>query len=268
MKIPTHVNKYFDKQVYEDDRRTMTPDLFKTDYMAEFAEVGSSYFSEEAVNKCSMSEYDIKSTVAERGWVYSLGIDPARLRDTSAMVVMGQNQQTKQFKVCHVHGFSPDISGRPSETPEQFAYIGLLYNGFNRYGGFEYICPENTGMGGPYTEELKRYWRETFGSSHLIQPYDTNSLQAKIELYSEGKKAIEQGDVTISRLADRLLHELKMTQFGATEQGKPKVVTPVTDDYADAFCLSLMPFKEPFKIGVGVVKRERQPLREIYKEFG
>jgi len=252
MQIPSLRNKYFDRQVYEDDRATISPTLFKAEYLAEFADAGSSYFSEKAINECSRTDYDCKAMVPEEDYVYSLGIDPARLHDTSAMVVVGQHKNPNRrprYKVAHVWGFNPDLA-EPSTFAHQYAYVGLLNSRF----GFEHIVPEKTGMGGPYSESLKTRWVESGWSPLVIEPYDNSGISQKLSLYDFCKQIIEIGDIEMPRSARQLIIELKMTQFGASPTGKPRVETPITDDYSDALCLALIAFKKPFEIGVATVK--------------
>jgi len=134
MKLPTKMNKYFDKKVYEADYKTMPAHLFKADYMAEFADAGSSWFPEIYIDKCSAEDYDFKIMTREPGYVYSVGVDPARLADVSAIVVTGRNVKTGDFKVVHVHGFNP-YSGEPAEFSVQYAYLQLL----DRYLGLKYL---------------------------------------------------------------------------------------------------------------------------------
>jgi hypothetical protein len=265
MKIPTDWNIHFNKDVIENDRKTMSPHLFKADYMAEFADAGSSFFSDTAIDYCSDEEYEIKAMVPEKGYEYSLGIDPARLRDISAMIVTGKkiNFNPKkgefEYKLAHVHGFNPDLG--PADFQRQYAYIRMLDNSFR----LKYIVSESTGMGGPYTERLQDEWREAASRGEpvyaKIDPYDTSGLIPKISLYDWARGIIDTRNIKLARNAHQLNIELKMTQFGVSSFGRPKIETPVTDDYADALCLSLMAFKKPFEVGIGIVKRKtRQPF--------
>jgi len=248
MKLPTEINIYFDKEVLESDRRTMSPHLFRADYMAEFADAGSAWFPEASIDKCSMVDYDFKGMTPEPMHEYSLGIDPARLADVSAMVVTGRHRKTGAYKVAHVHGFTPDSSA-PSEFIVQYAYIQLL----DRMFGLKYITPEYSGLGIPYSERLEEEWRG-WNSNAVLKPYPNMSLRDKIDLYDFARQVVMSEKLGIPRGADKLLIELKMTQIGASGLGKVRVETPITDDYADAFCLSLVPFKKPFEIGVSSVK--------------
>ena len=252
MQIPTSSNKYFDKQVYADDLATLSPELFKIEYLAEFADAGSSYFSEDAINKCSRSEYDYKGIVAEPEYEYSLGIDWARLRDTCVLTVIGKRKAQMKgepnYKLFHLFSFSPE-GGEPSTFDHHFMYIQMLDNKFN----FRHIIPESSGMGIPLSDRLVSVWNETRRSG-TVKPYENRSLNAKMEMYENAKHIIEMNDIILPRNADRLINELKMTQFGTTAHGTLRVETSITDDYADCLCLALMAFKRPFEIGVATVK--------------
>ena len=261
IKIPTDRNKFFDKQVYEDDRATYSPDLFKIEYLAEFADAGSSYFSELAIDKCSRAEYDYKGMNPEPEYDYSLGIDWARLRDTCVLTVIGKRRvlmkSEPDFKVFHLFSFSPE-GGEPSTFDHHFAYIQLLDNKFN----FKYIIPESSGMGIPLSDRLQSTWNRERRSG-VVRPYENRSLQAKLEMYEYTKHTIETGNLEMPRNADRLINELKMTQFGATLHGTLRIETPITDDFADCLCLSLIAWKQPFEIGIATVRRPG-PTPDIY----
>jgi len=256
MKIPTEMNIYFDRKVIEADRSTMSPHLFKADYMAEFSDAGSAFFSDKAIEDCSKVDYDFKTMVPEEGWTYSIGIDPARLRDVSTMIVIGHHEKKDKYKVFHINGFNPDV-GESSQSV-QFSYINMLDRSF----GAKYIVPENTGMGGPYTEALTEEWKR-WNTMSRIEPYDTHGIVPKIDLYEWARQIVDRKKIQIPREARILIHQLKMTQFGATDSGKVRVETPVTDDYADAFCLALYAFKKPFEIGIGSARREVKRLPRV-----
>jgi len=248
MYITTDRNKYFDKKVVEDDRATLSYDLFKIEYMAQFADAGSSYFSETSIDRCSRNDYDWQAIWAEPDYDYSLGIDWARFRDTSVLTVSGIHKQTGNIKLFHQFAFSPD-SSTSTDFDNQTAYMKLLDSTYR----FRWIIPESSGMGIPPSERMVKEW-ETHG---VVQPYENRSLQSKLAMYENAKVILERGETTIPKSAFKLINQLKLTQFGVTAIGQMKVETPVTDDYADSFCLSLIPFKTSFKMGIALITRER-----------
>jgi len=265
MTLPTETNKYFDLKTLENHRKTMTPALFKTEHLAQFADAGSSYFSERAIDKCSMGDYDFSMISPEPNYDYSLGIDPARLRDTSALIVVGQHRDRNhvpRYKVAFIHGFSPDKVDEPATFIQQRTYIKFLHADLlaKNNVGFKHIIPEYVGLGIGFADDLIEDWRRDMGSPSLIKPRPVPSATDKVNLYNFTKNIIDTHNIQIPRSAFRLINELKLTQFGATTTGKPRIETAVTDDYADALCLALIAFKKPFEIGIATVKLPRARL--------
>ena len=252
MNIPTLMNKHYDRKQYSADEATLSPELFKIEYLAQFADSGSSYFSEEAINACSKGDYDFRGMGnVEPEYAYSLGIDWGRLRDSSVLTVIGQHKQTKKKKLFHIREFSPEEKA-PVTFEHQFAYIRLLDSAYE----FDYIMPERSGLGIPLCERLVNEWKDTGRHTGIVKPYDNMSLEAKLTMYDECKRVLEKdNEIQIPRSAFKLLNELKLTSFGATQKGQIKIEHATTDDHADSLCLALIAFKKPFKPGIAVVKR-------------
>lgn len=254
MDIPTVMNKYYNLKSYAADEATLSPELFKIEYLAQFADSGSSYFSEEAINACSRGDYDFRGMGnAEPEYAYSLGIDWGRLRDSSVLTVIGQHKQTKKKKLFHIREFSPE-SNSPVTFEHQFAYIRLLDAAYK----FDYILPERSGLGIPLCERLVNEWKESGRHPSIVKPYDNMSLEAKLTMYDECKRVLEKdNEIQLPRSAFKLINELKLTSFGATQKGQIKIEHATTDDHADSLCLALIAFKKPFKPGIAVIKREK-----------
>ncbi len=260
MVIPTERNKFFDKKVLETERATLSRDLFRIEYLAEFADAGSAYISESAIKNCSKVDYEYKSMVVDPEYEYCLGIDWARLRDTCVLTVVGRHRKTNRLRIFHLHSFDPEGgTGSKSSFSTQFAYISLLDNAF----GFSKVVPESSGMGIPLCDALIEEWRKIGKPAHLIKPYENRSLQSKLTMYEELKRIIENELIDIPRGASRLINELMMVQFGTTSQGSLKLETPITDDYADCLALTCIGFAKIFKPGVAVIRRGLRELRDI-----
>jgi hypothetical protein len=258
MKIPTEWNIHYSKKTLEDNRATMSPDLFKIEHLADFADAGSAYISELAIKNCSRVDYDYKAMIKDPDYDYSLGIDWARLRDTCVLIVVGKHKKTGIKKVFHIFSFDPE-GGSKASFAHQFAYITLLDNNFD----FEYLIPESSGMGIPLCEALIKEWREAGKPSTVIKPYENRSLQSKLAMYDELKRTIETESIEMPRGAIRLTNELMMVQFGTTLQGTVRLETPITDDYADCLALANIAFAKPFKPGVAVLKRDMYPIPQF-----
>jgi len=256
MQLPTTVNKYFDDKVWQDDFNTLSPELFKIEYLAQFADAGSSYFSETAVDKASASDYTWDTyNNAEPGYDYSLGVDWARLRDMSVMTVVGLHKTSGTNKLFHQFAFNPEGKGS-TDFESQFAYMSLLNTKYN----FRWVIPESSGMGIPLAERLVTEWPR----HNIVKPYENRSFQAKLALYENTKNLLERTNTIIPKSDFKLTNQLKLTQFATTQTGQIKVETPITDDYSDSYCLAMWPFKKPFKMGIAVVTREViDPYRSI-----
>ena len=258
--IPTDKNKFFDRKVLETERVTLSRDLFRIEYLAEFADAGSAYISETAIKNCSRAEFEYKSMVPDPEYEYLLGMDWARLRDTCVITVLGRNKKTGNLKIFHLHSFDPEGSGEGgmSSFSTQFAYISMLDDKF----GFSKVIPESSGMGIPLCDALIQDWRKLGKPAHLIKPYENRSLQSKLAMYEELKRVIENERIEIPRGASRLINELMMIQFGTTVQGALKLETPITDDFADSLALACLGFAKIFKPGVAVVniRMKENPL--------
>jgi hypothetical protein len=250
--IPTERNKFFDKKVLETERATLSRDLFRIEYLAEFADAGSAYISETAIKSCSKTDFEYKSMVTDPDYDYVLGMDWARLRDTCVITVLGRHKKTGKLRIFHLHSFDPEGGGEGgmSSFSTQFAYINMLDDKF----GFSKVVPESSGMGIPLCDQLILMWRNLGKPAHLIKPYENRSLQSKLTMYEELKRVIENELIEIPRGASRLVNELMMVQFGTTVQGALKLETPITDDFADSLALACLGFAKIFKPGVAVIK--------------
>ena len=244
IKIPTYYNKYFDKDFYEKERATRSPIIFKTEYLAEFAEVGSSYISERAIDAVSRVDYDFSKIVASKEYWYSLGIDWARYRDTAVAILVSKHKEFKKMRVEYIHEFID----QPFDA--QLTVLGWIDTQVRdgNEKGIDYVVPEEAGLGIPLCEQLKKRWKEERRRGRVV-PYSNKSLQDKLRMYEEAKRAIERQEIQIPRTAFKLINQLKLTTFEVTPTGRMAISGGKTDDHADALCLALQGFKSKFRIG-------------------
>ena len=241
LRIPTWYNQYIDKNFLEREKSTLDPILWRTEYAAEFAEVGSSFISEASIDKCSKEDYDFRALVKDPNKKYSLGIDWARYRDTAVFIVSSLDKEGRR-RVEHIQ----DWDGEPTPFETQLAYARYLDSVLD----LDWIVPEQAGLGIPLCERLLNEWR-LLGKRNRVVPYRVSTVKEKLELYDELKRIIESNKMDIPRSALKLTNDLKLVQFGVTEGGVLRVEG--AGDYSDALALSIWPFKTSFKIGVARV---------------
>ncbi len=90
LQVPSTASKYATPEHLERQKLEMSAARYANEYEAEFLDVQTSFFSPESIARC-VEEYDLREA-PEEGKRYSLGIDWARTRDTSAMVVVSADE--------------------------------------------------------------------------------------------------------------------------------------------------------------------------------
>jgi len=247
--LPTHINKYFDRDFLKSEEATRSAIIYKTEYLAQFAEVGSSYISERAIDAVSRVDYDYQVITGDKEKTYSLGVDWARYRDTAVIMLTSKHREFGNKKVEYIYTFD----NKPFEEQlTMIEYVDTKLKERNKKG-IDYLIPEEAGLGIPLCEQLKKRWRDK-GRRGKVVPYSNKSIQEKINLYEEGKRNIENQEVQISKSAFKLINQLKLTTFEVTPKGHLTIRGGRTDDHSDAFCLSLQGLKRKRGIGIGIMR--------------
>jgi len=223
MRVPTHMNQYVDREFLEYERKHRSYDYYRVEYLGEFLDIQNTFFNPEVIDRISKDyEYEIIAPSPDR--VYSLGIDWARLRDTSVMIVSGCDA-SGLIKVEYIKSFL--------NVPlhEQVAFIQYLDSKYN----FRYVIPEYMGLGIGPTDELAA------SMGFRVQRFRMTA-EKRLQVYDHAKSLAEKGHVVLPLGCDLLRTELKMFQFKTTPRGTITLGTEISNDYADAFVLSVWPF--------------------------
>ena len=241
--VPSSASRYASEEHLESQRLEMSAALFACEYEAQFLDVADSYFSVESIARCTR-DYDLR-LAAEAGETYSLGIDWARTRDTSAMVVVGRDEEDH----LHVRAIRSFL-GTP--MPDQVAFVLHLHSVFR----FRRIVSEHAGLGIGPTDQLKRDLGRTV---EAFKP----SVERKALGYDALKTRLERGTVVLPR-HPKLLQELRSLAFRLTPSGAMTIHHPGggSDDYADALMLASWAFRpRGTRSRVRVNLRARPPWR-------
>jgi len=218
--VATSQNPYVSKDFIESQRRIMPRDAFLAEYEAVFLSSQTSFFDEKSIAKC-LAEYDY-SLARDPAKQYFLGWDAGRIRDASVLLVLSRDSDGN-LKVEYVKAF------HEVPFPEQVAYLEMLSQVFH----FEAICLEDTGLSMPLCDTLER------------RGYPVNrfkpTLAKKLEAYSELKKVLEEGRITLPRAETRLIDQLRMLGFKVLSSGNITIhhsSESIGDDYCDALALA------------------------------
>ena len=223
-RIPSRVSKYATKEHLESQKLEMSAARFANEYEAEFLDVQNSFFSPESIQR-SAREYDL-SMQPESGIEYGLGVDWARTRDTSVMMVVGRDDED-QLRVRTLKAFLN------VPMPDQVAFVRHLHNVFR----FDRIVSEYAGLGIGPTDQLQRDLGRTVDA---FKP----TTERKALGYDNLKSRLERGSITIP-MHPKMLAELRTLEFRVTPSGHMTIHHPGggSDDYADALMLACWPFR-------------------------
>ena len=224
-RIPSRASRYAAPEHLERQRLEMSAARFANEYEAEFLDVQSSFFSAESIARCAR-EYDV-AMVREEGLTYALGIDWARTRDTSAMVVVSRDEED-HLRVAYLRGFL----GVP--MPDQVAFVRHLHATF----AFRRIVSEFAGLGVGPTDQLVREL-----GVHVVDAF-TPTSERKALAYDALKQRFETGRLAIP-MDPRLLAELRTLEFKLSSGGTLMIHHPGggSDDFADALAFACWPFR-------------------------
>ncbi len=235
--VPSSTSKYASLEHLERQRLEMSAALYACEYEAQFMDVADSYLSAESVRRCAR-DYDL-TMQPEDGLSYSLGVDWARTRDTSVMLVVGRDEED-HLRVSYLKAFLN------VPMPDQVAYVHHLHNVFR----FRRVVSEYAGLGiGPTDQLLKDLGGRTV---EAFKP----SVERKALGYDSLKSRMERGTLTIP-MHPKLLAELRTLAFRLTPAGTLTIHGP-SDDYADALMLACWPFRRKRRGKPGV---SRMPWR-------
>ncbi len=257
LQVSSSVSKYASEEHLERQRLEMSAALYQCEYEAQFMDVADSYFSVESIQRCAY-DYDMFE-FPEKGKRYSLGIDWARVRDASVMIVTSQDTDGL-VRVEFIKAF------HNVPLPTQVAYVKYLHRAFN----FVKIVSEYAGLGIGPTDELVKDM-----GSYRVESFKPSG-ERKALGYDALKRRMERGDIQIP-MHPKLLTELRSLQFRVTESGNMTIHGP-SDDYCDALFLSCWTFRPAsftprvFSVDMGksrVMGRGlRTPMAEVMEEFG
>jgi len=215
--VPTHMNIYFPKEEIELARKTMPFTTFQIEYLGQWADVGPVYIPVDKVDKVSQDYDTYIPERPEKGKVYALGYDSARINDYAVNIVTSR-VKNGDIRVEYVHEFTP---GTTLDT--QVDYIKYLDDHFH----FRHIISEYVGIGIAPTDRLEEY----FGTTIVTKFQST--LDNNFEAFEHLKALIEQKRLTLPLSELKVRNQLCLLEYKTTPTGKLKIEAREMD-FADA----------------------------------
>lgn len=225
MQLPSSVNRFLDAAFLEAEKLKMDADAYSREYLAQFSDVQGAFFSSQSIER-ARRDYDL-SEAREEGKTYSIGFDPARVRDSSVITVVSK-EQDGHLRVEAIR----DFVNVPFQ--DQLAVIRWLAQIFRP----STVVVEYAGLGIGPAEELEQ--------TNLPVERFKPTVESKLEAYGHLKNILEKGHLTIPASHSKLAVELRMFQFKVTDSGNVTLhhISGQGDDFADSLCYAVWPFKE------------------------
>lgn len=226
LQLPSEVNEYLSKEHLEMQKATMSSLSFETEYLANFMDIASQFFSLESIQNC-VRDYDLV-TVAEEGKVYNLGIDWGRHRNSSVLTVVSKDQ-SGFLQVENIKEF------QGVEFSIQLSHIKRLNSVYH----FSKIVSESAGLGIGPTESLEE-------AGFPVQKFKPTA-ESKLESYDHLKLKMENQELTLPATlpggSTQHLVQLKTLQLKVTPSGNV-TIHGADDDYCDSLMLAVWGFHQ------------------------
>ena len=236
-RIPSSASRYATPEHLERQRLEMSAARYANEYLAEFLDVESAFFDPESIARC-VQDYDLHM-LREEGVGYVLGIDWARVRDSSVMVVVGK-REGGGLHVAYLRAFL----GTP--MPDQVAWVEHLDQTFS----FRRVVSEYAGLGIGPTDQLQKALAST------VNPFKPTA-ERKALGYDHLKRLLEREEIRLPH-HPKLLAELRTLSFRVTPSGVMTIHGP-SDDYSDALMLAVWAFRRHDEPAPPGLLRMRRP---------
>lgn len=216
IRMPTWTNPHVSLEAVEEARNNLPEDVFRQEFAAQFLDDSAGVFRN--VSAC-LNGTEFQNPIP--GAQYVMGVDLARLRDYTVIVVM--DKLTK--RVVYMERFN-QISWEV-----QYHKIITVARQFRAL-----VMIDSTGIGDPIVQTIQ-------GAGINVQPYKIGGSASKQQLIEKTRIAIENKQILIPRnkYTMPLISELKSYEYSFTDSGIIKYEAPSgkNDDCVIALCLAM-----------------------------
>jgi hypothetical protein len=221
VRMPTHMNPMIDLKVIEMKRRTMSEDMFRQEYLAEFIAESAGVFRK--ISACERGSLELPVA----GKHYVLGVDLAKLKDYTVITVMRRDTRHVVY-----HERFNKISWELQKA--RILEIAKRYN-------MAVVVVDSTGVGDAIYEDLQR-------SQVAVFPYKISGNEQKKLLVERTRVAMENTRISFpagSRECPSLFQlreELENFEYKFTPSGIMTYSAPSGqhDDCVISLCLAVL----------------------------
>lgn len=215
IRMATWYNPYVPVESIREAKRTLPADVFRQEYGAQFIDDSAGVFRN--VSGC------IRGALFEApqpGHTYALGVDLARLRDYTVIVVIDKTRN----HVVYVERFN--------QIAWEVQYSKIIQVA-RRYRAV--VCADGTGLGDPIVQTLQ-------SAGLRVEPYKIGGSTAKQQLIDKLRLNIEQERITYpeNKHTMEMLEELRSYEYTISDGGVIKFSAPSNkhDDCVIALALA------------------------------
>jgi hypothetical protein len=214
IRMPTWTNPHVEIDSVLDAKKNLPDDVFKQEFGAEFLDDTAGVFRN--VEGCARGQM---FEDYHPGHVYVIGVDLARIRDYTVIVVMDKTRK----HIVYLERFNQ------IDWEVQYHKIIAIARRYRAK-----VCIDSTGIGDPIVQTLANAGLD-------VEPYKIGGSSAKQQLIDKLRVNIENGSVSYpkNRYTMPMLRELKAFEYTFTEGGTIRFSAPSGqhDDCVIAFAL-------------------------------
>jgi hypothetical protein len=195
IRMPTWTNPHVKTKAIEDAKNNLPEDVFRQEYGAQFLDDSAGVFR--GVSRC-IEGTAFKPYIPGRRYV--VGVDLARLRDYSVVIVLDADTR----ELVYMERFNK------IDWSLQYFKIIQIAKAYHAL-----VSIDSTGIGDPIVENLK-------AAGLYMEPYKIGGSTAKQQLIEKLRIAIENARVTFphNRVTAALIDELKCYEYEFTDSGR------------------------------------------------
>jgi phage FluMu gp28-like protein len=223
--FPSTINPKITKAMLDSKRQDLSEIEFKQEYYAEFIAEVDVYLPLELILSCVNNELT-NWEKGEPGITYYMGVDLAKQRDETVVIILEKNDETSKMIIRHISAWSK------MDYTEQISKISRLSREFPIFS----CAIDQTGVGEPILEQLKSALPDSSVDGVTFTQKTKNELIDLLRINLEQKRLELPND-------SKLIMQMNSQRYTFSSAGNKLFPPPgsdqLHDDYLWALCLAV-----------------------------